>query len=183
MASIALAAVVVLVAVAPASAGSYETLRRSAHVLHSKVERRVSDRAAGRDIAVQGVRVPGRAVRRSTRRELIAFKLALKRMLHPPVLRPIASLPTSAPTSAGSSAGSSAGAGGGGGYCGAYQFDAQTWRSVGGSGTACGASRAEQDARAQLLMQQRGRSPWPVCGRGGASLAQIRQCENGGSYR
>ena len=49
-------------------------------------------------------------------------------------------------------------------YRGAYQFDQQTWESVGGSGDPAAASPAEQDHRAQLLYAQRGAQPWPVCG-------------------
>ncbi len=49
-------------------------------------------------------------------------------------------------------------------YRGAYQFDRQTWASVGGSGDPAAASPAEQDQRAQALQQQRGSSPWPSCG-------------------
>lgn len=49
-------------------------------------------------------------------------------------------------------------------YRGAYQFDQQTWESVGGSGDPAAASPAEQDARARALQQQRGSSPWPNCG-------------------
>lgn len=49
-------------------------------------------------------------------------------------------------------------------YHGLYQFDAQTWQSVGGSGVASDASAAEQTQRAQKLYEQRGSSPWPVCG-------------------
>lgn len=49
-------------------------------------------------------------------------------------------------------------------YYGAYQFDFQTWGSVGGSGSPAAASPAEQDYRAALLYSQRGSSPWPVCG-------------------
>ena len=49
-------------------------------------------------------------------------------------------------------------------YHGLYQFDAQTWQSVGGSGVASDASAAEQTQRAQTLYNQRGSSPWPVCG-------------------
>jgi len=52
----------------------------------------------------------------------------------------------------------------GNGYYGAYQFDMQTWQSVGGSGNPAAASPAEQDRRAAMLMAQRGSSPWPVCG-------------------
>ncbi|CEA02118.1 putative transglycosylase SceD precursor [Jeotgalicoccus saudimassiliensis] len=49
-------------------------------------------------------------------------------------------------------------------YHGLYQFDAQTWQSVGGSGVASDASAAEQTKRAQMLYDQRGSQPWPVCG-------------------
>jgi LysM repeat protein len=49
-------------------------------------------------------------------------------------------------------------------YKGAYNFDDQTWQSVGGSGSADQASSAEQDARASQLLAQRGSSPWPNCG-------------------
>jgi hypothetical protein len=51
------------------------------------------------------------------------------------------------------------------GYYGLYQFDLGTWRSVGGSGLPTSASAAEQTYRAKRLYQQRGRSPWPNCGR------------------
>ena len=49
-------------------------------------------------------------------------------------------------------------------YRGAYQFDQQTWQSVGGSGDPAAASPAEQDARASRLRSQRGSNPWPSCG-------------------
>ena len=52
----------------------------------------------------------------------------------------------------------------GNGYYGAYQFDQQTWNSVGGSGNPANASPAEQDSRAQALISSRGSSPWPSCG-------------------
>lgn len=50
----------------------------------------------------------------------------------------------------------------GNGFYGAYQFDARTWRSVGGSGNPAAASPAEQDARAAELARRRGYQPWPV---------------------
>lgn len=50
------------------------------------------------------------------------------------------------------------------GYGGAYQFDQQTWKSVGGTGSPAAAAPAEQDKRAQMLLDQSGTSPWPVCG-------------------
>jgi murein DD-endopeptidase MepM/ murein hydrolase activator NlpD len=51
------------------------------------------------------------------------------------------------------------------GYYGLFQFDMQTWRSVGGSGSPAKASAAEQLMRAKTLYAQRGASPWPVCGK------------------
>jgi hypothetical protein len=51
------------------------------------------------------------------------------------------------------------------GYYGLYQFDLPTWGSVGGSGVPSNASASEQTYRAKRLYQQRGRSPWPYCGR------------------
>jgi soluble lytic murein transglycosylase-like protein len=54
--------------------------------------------------------------------------------------------------------------GGGGAYRGKYQFDRQTWASVGGSGDPAAASEAEQDRRAAMLYARAGSSPWPVCG-------------------
>lgn len=53
----------------------------------------------------------------------------------------------------------------GNGFYGAYQFDLQTWQSVGGTGLPSDASPSEQDRRAAILYAQRGSSPWPVCGR------------------
>jgi hypothetical protein len=51
-----------------------------------------------------------------------------------------------------------------GSYRGKYQFDMQTWQSVGGSGDPAAASEAEQDQRAAILYSRAGSSPWPVCG-------------------
>ena len=50
-------------------------------------------------------------------------------------------------------------------YYGLYQFDFHTWQSVGGSGNPADASPSEQTMRAQRLYDQRGKAPWPVCGR------------------
>jgi hypothetical protein len=49
-------------------------------------------------------------------------------------------------------------------YRGKYQFDRQTWSSVGGSGDPAAAPEAEQDRRAAMLMARSGSNPWPVCG-------------------
>ena len=50
-------------------------------------------------------------------------------------------------------------------YRGAYQFDQRTWETVGGTGDPIDATPAEQDLRARILYERRGRQPWPVCGR------------------
>lgn len=51
-------------------------------------------------------------------------------------------------------------------YRGKYQFDPQTWKSLGGAGDdPAAASEAEQDRVAAILYRQRGSAPWPVCGR------------------
>ncbi|MDG4865584.1 ubiquitin-like domain-containing protein, partial [Streptomyces sp. T-3] len=49
-------------------------------------------------------------------------------------------------------------------YGGLYQFDTQTWQSLGGSGRPQDAPAAEQTYRAKKLYVQRGASPWPHCG-------------------
>ena len=51
----------------------------------------------------------------------------------------------------------------GNGYYGAYQFHPGTWASVGGSGNPAHASPAEQDMRAQMMIDQGRRSEWPNC--------------------
>ncbi len=50
-------------------------------------------------------------------------------------------------------------------YRGAYQFDRNTWQTVGGVGDPAEAAPQEQDARARELYAKRGPDPWPVCGR------------------
>jgi len=50
-------------------------------------------------------------------------------------------------------------------YSGGLQFDARTWRSVGGRGVAADASKGEQIARATTLHSRRGWQPWPACSR------------------
>ncbi|MYW30724.1 transglycosylase family protein, partial [Streptomyces sp. SID2119] len=50
-------------------------------------------------------------------------------------------------------------------YGGLYQFDTQTWQSLGGGGRPQDAPAAEQTYRAKKLYVQRGASPWPHCGR------------------
>ena len=62
------------------------------------------------------------------------------------------------------SGGNPSAVGGGGAYRGKYQFDRQTWASVGGSGDPAAAPEAEQDKRAAILYSRAGASPWPTCG-------------------
>ena len=49
-------------------------------------------------------------------------------------------------------------------YRGKYQFDQQTWESVGGTGDPAAAPEAVQDEMAARLQAQQGSNPWPVCG-------------------
>jgi hypothetical protein len=51
-----------------------------------------------------------------------------------------------------------------GAYRGKYQFDFQTWGSVGGQGDPAVAPEREQDYRAARLHRARGSQPWPRCG-------------------
>lgn len=53
----------------------------------------------------------------------------------------------------------------GNGFYGAYQFDLQTWGTMGGTGRPSDAPYWEQDLRAKALYQTRGAQPWPLCGR------------------
>ena len=48
-------------------------------------------------------------------------------------------------------------------YYGAYQFHHQTWASVGGTGNPAHASPAEQDMRAQMMIDAGRRGEWPNC--------------------
>ncbi|MDH6627871.1 uncharacterized protein YabE (DUF348 family) [Streptomyces sp. LBL] len=49
-------------------------------------------------------------------------------------------------------------------YGGLYQFDTQTWQSLGGKGRPQDASGEEQTVRAKKLYARQGASPWPHCG-------------------
>ena len=51
----------------------------------------------------------------------------------------------------------------GNGYYGAYQFHPGTWASVGGTGNPAHASPAEQDMRAQMMIDAGRRGEWPNC--------------------
>jgi peptidoglycan hydrolase-like protein with peptidoglycan-binding domain len=64
----------------------------------------------------------------------------------------------------------------GNGHFGAYQFDQQTWDSVGGHGLPSNASHKEQDARALILYRERGWQPWQC-----ASILGLREDSDAGS--
>ncbi|WP_199431361.1 LysM peptidoglycan-binding domain-containing protein [Qaidamihabitans albus] len=52
----------------------------------------------------------------------------------------------------------------GNGYYGGLQFKESTWRAYGGSGMPQNASRSEQIAVAERVLQGQGIGAWPVCG-------------------
>jgi LysM repeat protein len=60
----------------------------------------------------------------------------------------------------------------GNGYYGGLQFTQSTWKAYGGTGSAQGASRDQQIAVAERVLQGQGIGAWPVCGKkGGGSSA------------
>lgn len=60
----------------------------------------------------------------------------------------------------------------GNGFQGGLQFTASTWKAYGGQGSAKDASREEQIAVAERVLQGQGIGAWPVCGKkGGGSSA------------
>lgn len=140
----------------------------------------------------QGKQTPGRNIRRyglddktpSTCKDLRKSTDVLRRLRNPaPVVVTVASSASSYSTTTDPQTSNYSGGGGtnshlqsikqcesggnysarSGPYGGAYQFDSGTWASVGGSGDPASASPAEQDKRAQMLYNQRGGQPWPVC--------------------
>jgi LysM repeat protein len=60
----------------------------------------------------------------------------------------------------------------GNGYYGGLQFSQSTWKAYGGTGSAQNASREQQIAVAERVLQGQGIGAWPVCGKkGGGSSA------------
>ncbi|HEX3318435.1 MAG TPA: aminotransferase class V-fold PLP-dependent enzyme, partial [Solirubrobacteraceae bacterium] len=130
-----------------------------------------NQRLARRLARVRDHRLPrhrARAVGTYTRPRLRAENRALRRKLHrlagtstgaggaaSPRLQAIAAC---------ESGGDPQSIGGGGTFRGKYQFTYGTWASVGGTGDPAAAAEAEQDKRAQMLLERSGSSPWPVCG-------------------
>ena len=62
----------------------------------------------------------------------------------------------------------------GNGYYGGLQFSQSTWKAYGGQGSAAGASRDQQIAVAEKVLQGQGIGAWPVCGKraGSGAVAQ-----------
>jgi hypothetical protein len=133
----------------------------------------------GRHIVDDGIN--GRDGARPARAREVADAIRTLRRMHAGATATATATAPAAGGAGGSASGGSAGAGleaiaacesggepsavsAGGTYRGKYQFDVQTWQSVGGTGDPAAAPEAEQDARAAALAAQRGSSPWPVCG-------------------
>ena len=57
----------------------------------------------------------------------------------------------------------------GNGYYGGLQFSQSTWKAYGGTGSAANASREQQIAVAERVLQGQGIGAWPVCGKKGGS--------------
>lgn len=160
-------------------------VKRSYRYNYSRVVDKHGNKAAGRHILSRGLRFrpqgdPWRVA--STCVDLKKSTRTLKRLRTPPRYSTLVrtAVPPPVPPSGALSPGVAAGgylqsirqceSGGdystntGNGYYGAYQFDLQTWQSVGGTGLPSDAPPAVQDEMAARLHAQRGSSPWPVCG-------------------
>ena len=156
------------------SVKSNDALCREANDVRKKVIKQFGKRQPGRDICKFGIR-DGKKAPKHRKADYLA---TLERMIAPPPA-PAPAAPATASAASSStvpsggsldsiaqceSGGDPAAVSPDGTYRGKYQFDYQTWQSVGGSGDPAAAPESEQDMRAALLMQQRGNSPWPVCG-------------------
>jgi hypothetical protein len=170
-----------IVLMAPVAAQG-ETNRHKYLVLHAKVEKRHGKQAAGRNAVHAGLKRKDGTVRDVRQSDYKRLLTQLRRLLAPAprYLVRKAAPPSQSPAGTQSpsvgaggtlsaiaaceSGGNPGAVGGGGTYRGKYQFDQQTWGSVGGSGDPASAPEAEQDKRAAMLYARRGASAWPVCG-------------------
>ncbi|AIJ26485.1 transglycosylase family protein [Amycolatopsis methanolica] len=69
----------------------------------------------------------------------------------------------------------------GNGYYGGLQFSASTWKAYGGTGSAANASREEQIAVAERVLQGQGIGAWPVCGKKAGSSTSYKGKNTQGS--
>jgi hypothetical protein len=156
---------------------AHDNLERNYMQLHREATRMGGE--PGRNILVWGVDTRDGDVRAAKRQELRRSIRILERMTAPaPPTAYAPAEPTGyAPSTGGSapsgalqsiaaceSGGDPTAIGGGGLYRGKYQFSYETWQSVGGTGDPAAASEAEQDMRAQMLLERDGAGHWPVCG-------------------
>jgi hypothetical protein len=178
-------AVLAVGSIIPATASAHRHgLRHNYKHAYYKVVRMFGPQVAGRQIVSHGY-LTKHGIRRATNTEVADSLRRLRAMATPPTpaqAAPVVTPATSSSTTTTTTTSSATTGPSSAGYCGAYQFDQQTWQSVGMSGSACGASPAQQDAAAQKLYAERGSAPWPVCGRYIPDWAAVRQCENSGSY-
>jgi hypothetical protein len=158
------AAATALIALAPTAAHAAapgQKLERAYQKAYDKAEH--ADLRPGRNILKFGIEVPGpnRPARTGELRRSLG------------VLRRVTAAPAGGDSTASAaleaiaaceSGGDPTAVDASGTYRGKYQFDMGTWASVGGSGDPAAAPEAEQDRRAQMLMDRAGSSPWPVCG-------------------
>lgn len=188
MKRILLIAVTLMCAISPAAhASTRGDLAFSAKQFRAKVVKKHGVRAAGRDIVKFGVIFVTadhrQAVRRPKLPELRRYRDQLQTLATPPRiprLTRIAVPPAQAPAGTltpsvkanlpyctwGPESGGNykaVGTGIAAGHYGKYQFDQQTWESVGGTGRPDQAPPAEQDERAAMLYAQRGSQPWTNC--------------------
>ncbi|MDQ0378908.1 LysM repeat protein [Amycolatopsis thermophila] len=69
----------------------------------------------------------------------------------------------------------------GNGFYGGLQFTASTWKAYGGTGSPQNASREEQIAVAERVLQGQGIGAWPVCGKKAGSSASYKGSNTKGS--
>jgi LysM repeat protein len=70
----------------------------------------------------------------------------------------------------------------GNGFYGGLQFTMSTWHAYGGSGSPQNASRSEQIAVAERVLQGQGIGAWPVCGKHAGSGASYSSSNTSGSH-
>lgn len=168
-----------------AAASERGDLAYAANQARHKVVMRYGQDAAGRDIVKYGIRFTAADHSRQTRHakmnELREYTAQLHRIMRPPprpqmhkYVGPPPQAPAGTQTTYGTPPASIAQCESGGNpgavspdgtYRGKWQFDQQTWESVGGTGDPAAAPEAVQDRLAGKLYAQRGAAPWPVCGR------------------
>ena len=123
----------------------------------------------GRNIVRDGIRDDGRT--RDARKGEVKKSIGVLVRMQAPAPAPAATTATGGTATGGLASVAACESGGdpgavspGGQYRGKYQFDQQTWESVGGTGDPAAAPEAVQDEMAARLQAQRGSNPWPVCG-------------------